>query len=81
MPNSEEELRRIADEIQACKRCPFSRTRTKPVPGEGLLNAQVMFIGEGPGRNEDIEGRPFVGRAGDLLNELLASIRLNRESV
>jgi len=40
-----------------------------------------MFVGEGPGRNEDIEGRPFVGRAGDLLNELLASIRLNRESV
>jgi len=81
MPNSEEELRRIAGEIEACTRCPLSGTRTKPVPGEGLLNAQVMFVGEGRGRNEDIEGRPFVGRAGDLLNELLASIRLNRESV
>ena len=80
MPNSEEELRRIAGEIEACIRCPLSRTRTKPVPGEGPPNAQVMFVGEGPGRNEDIEGRPFVGRAGDLLNELLASIRLNRES-
>jgi len=81
MPNSEEELRRIADEIEACTRCPLSRTRTRPVPGEGPPKAKVMFIGEGPGRNEDIEGRPFVGRAGDLLNELLASIRLNRKSV
>jgi len=81
MPNSEEELRRIAGEIEACTRCPLSRTRTKPVPGEGPPKAEVMFVGEGPGGNEDIEGRPFVGRAGDLLNELLASIRLDRESV
>jgi len=81
MPNSEAKLRRIAGEIEACTRCPLSRTRTKPVPGEGSPNAKVMFVGEGPGRNEDIEGRPFVGRAGDLLNELLALIKLNRESV
>jgi len=81
MPNSEEELRRIAGEIEACTRCALSRTRIKPVLGEGPPKAQVMFVGEAPGRNEDIEGRPFVGRAGDLLNELLASIRLNRESV
>ena len=63
------------------QRMPPFKTRTKPVPGEGPPNAKVMFVGEGPGRNEDIEGRPFVGRAGDLLNERLASIRLNRESV
>jgi len=81
MPNSEEELRRITGEIEACTRCPLSRTRTKTVPGEGPPKAKVMFVGEGPGRNEDIEGRPFIGRAGDLLNELLGSIRLERESV
>jgi len=56
-------------------------TRTNSVPGEGSSNARVMFIGEGSGRQEDVEGRPFVGRAGKLLDELLASIKLDRKSV
>jgi len=51
------------------------------VPGEGNKDPDVMFIGEGPGKNEDIEGRPFVGRAGDLLDELLESVNLDREDV
>lgn len=79
--HSEEKLRRISDEVQACTRCGLSKTRTKPVPGEGPPNARVMFIGEGPGRNEDAEGRPFVGRAGELLEKLLASAKLSRRSV
>lgn len=75
------ELQRISQEVRECTRCLLSRTRTKSVPGEGSPVAQVMFVGEGPGEMEDVEGRPFVGRAGKLLSELLASIKLDRGSV
>lgn len=75
------ELERISQEIQHCTRCHLSTTRTSPVPGNGSPMARVVFIGEGPGRQEDLEGRPFVGRAGKLLDEDLASIKLNRKSV
>lgn len=78
---SDSELERISQEIQHCTRCHLSTTRTNAVPGEGLSNARAMFIGEGPGRQEDLEGRPFVGRAGKLLDELLAPIKLDRKSV
>jgi len=74
-------LQKVAEEIQLCTRCYLSTTRTSPVPGDGSPNARVMFIGEGPGRQEDLEGRPFVGRAGKLLDELLASMKLDRKSV
>lgn len=65
----------------SCKRCDLSRTRINPVFGEGSENADIMFIGEAPGSNEDKQGRPFVGRAGKILDELLASIDLEREDV
>ena len=58
-----------------------SATRTRAVPGEGSQDTEVVFVGEGPGFNEDRQGRPFVGRAGDLLNKLLASIEWPREDV
>ena len=61
--------------------CGLSRTRTRAVPGEGDHNAAVMFIGEGPGFNEDKQGRPFVGRGGQLLDNLIESIGLERKNV
>ena len=74
-------LENIAAEVSACQKCPLHQTRTRAVPGEGPANAQIMFIGEGPGFHEDQSGRPFVGAAGNFLNELLESIGLKREDV
>jgi len=75
------ELATLEQEVSACPLCDLSRTRKRAVPGEGPVDAEVMFIGEGPGSNEDQQGRPFVGPAGRLLNELLASIGLARDQV
>jgi len=71
----------IAAEVRACTNCRLHETRTRAVPGEGDPETEVVFVGEGPGFNEDREGRPFVGRAGDLLVKLLASIGWRREDV
>ncbi len=67
--------------VRVCTLCQLSKGRTNAVPGEGPLNADIMFIGEGPGFHEDRQGRPFVGAAGQFLEELLASIDLTREQV
>jgi len=75
------ELDEIAAEIRTCTACLLHRGRTNTVPGEGPEDAQIMFIGEGPGFHEDQQGRPFVGAAGRFLEELLASINLSREQV
>lgn len=75
------ELSDLAREVAICTRCPLAQARTKAVPGEGPVNASIMFIGEGPGFHEDQQGRPFVGAAGQFLNELLQSIGLKREEV
>ncbi len=74
-------LEAIAAEVRDCTRCRLHETRTKAVPGEGHPDTQVVFVGEGPGYNEDQQGRPFVGRAGDLLVKLLASIQWRRDEV
>ena len=74
-------LEAIAGEIRTCERCRLAATRTKAVPGEGSPDTEVVFVGEGPGFNEDKQGRPFVGRAGDLLNKLLGSIEWPRGDV
>ncbi|MBI2611966.1 uracil-DNA glycosylase [Candidatus Gottesmanbacteria bacterium] len=68
-------------QIEKCRRCPLYKTATHAVPGEGDPNAKIMFVGEAPGRVEDETGRPFVGRAGKLLDQLLASIGIERKSV
>ena len=68
-------------EIALCRQCEIVRTRTKSVPGEGAENAEIMFIGEAPGWHEDQQGRPFVGPAGQFLDELLASINFKRSQV
>jgi len=67
--------------VRACTLCALHRGRTQAVPGEGPVNADIMFIGEGPGFHEDRQGRPFVGAAGQFLEELLASINLTRQQV
>ena len=76
-----EALRVIAGEIAACTECRLAEGRTRAVPGEGAPDADVMFIGEGPGYYEDQQGRPFVGAAGQLLDELLAAIGWQRKDV
>jgi DNA polymerase len=79
--SAEELLEAIAAEITVCPRCRLSETRKKAVPGEGGVKSRVMFVGEGPGRNEDLEGRPFVGQAGKFLDTLLAEAGLIRNEV
>jgi uracil-DNA glycosylase family 4 len=74
-------LEAIADEVRICTRCRLHETRTKAVPGEGDPSTEVVFVGEGPGMNEDREGRPFIGRAGRLLVNLLNHIGWGREDV
>ena len=74
-------LEEIARQVHSCIDCPLSKSRTHAVPGEGPADARIMFIGEGPGYQEDRQGRPFVGPAGRFLEELLASIGLNRDEV
>jgi uracil-DNA glycosylase family 4 len=71
----------IAAEVRACTGCRLAETRTRAVPGEGSPDTEVVLVGEGPGYNEDQQGRPFVGRAGGVLNELLASIEWPRSDV
>ncbi|MCL0028668.1 uracil-DNA glycosylase [Dehalococcoidia bacterium] len=71
----------LVEQIADCTRCPLSQGRTQSVPGEGSLSADIMFIGEGPGFYEDRDGRPFVGPAGNLLEEMLGKIGLNRQDV
>lgn len=71
----------LTEEIANCRKCRLCAARTYPVPGEGDPHARLMFIGEGPGRDEDQTGRPFVGRAGQLLDKMIAAIGLTREEV
>ncbi len=79
--NAEEALAEIAKEVSVCKKCALYHSRKKAVPGEGPANAEIMFIGEGPGFHENEQGRPFVGAAGQFLDELLAQAGLKRSDV
>ncbi len=76
-----ETLNELREHIGDCHRCDLGDTRTRLVFGVGRTDADLMFIGEAPGRNEDLKGEPFVGAAGKLLDELLASIDLTRDDV
>ncbi|WP_148217150.1 type-4 uracil-DNA glycosylase [Acidilobus saccharovorans] len=71
----------IAERVRNCKACPLHRLRTNAVPGEGNLSAKIMLVGEAPGKNEDEQGRPFVGAAGQLLSSLLEQAGLRRQDV
>jgi len=78
---NEERWDNLIKAINDCNQCPLGSQRTHPVIGEGSLDADIMFIGEAPGHNEDRQGIPFVGRAGKILDKLLAHINLKREDV
>ena len=78
---TEESLTQIAKEVALCQKCALHRSRKQSVPGEGPADAEIMFIGEGPGFHENEQGRPFVGAAGNFLNELLGQAGMKREAV
>lgn len=71
----------LLDIINNCAGCPLHENRINVVPGEGTLDAKIMFVGEGPGRDEDLSGRPFVGAAGQLLDKILNAVDIPRESI
>jgi DNA polymerase len=73
-------IEKIAGEIRACYNCSLGKTRTNAAPGEGVLQPLVLVIGEGPGADEDAQGRPFVGKAGQLLDKMLGAIKLSRNT-
>ncbi|MHC4069261.1 MAG: uracil-DNA glycosylase [Planctomycetota bacterium] len=79
--NAAAELEKINDEVGKCRRCELGQTRTNAVPGEGNPNADIFFIGEAPGADEDAQGRPFVGRAGKLLDKIINAMGLKRTDV
>ena len=79
--NPEDILNAVSEEVSTCTKCELHHSRKKAVPGEGPVNSDLMFIGEGPGFHENEQGRPFVGAAGKFLEELLADIGLSREEV
>ncbi len=74
-------LEELGAAVQNCHRCPLARTRTNVVYGEGNPRARLMFVGEGPGGDEDLQGRPFVGRAGQLLDKMIAAMQFSRAEV
>jgi len=74
-------LEEVADQIRNCKKCPLHLTRKNAVPGEGPEGAYIFFVGEAPGKEEDLQGRPFVGAAGEILNTILRDVGIKREEV
>ncbi len=79
--NATERLRQLAETIGECRKCPLHQSRTKAVPGVGSAFARWMFVGEAPGENEDLQGLPFVGRAGQLLDAMIGALNMEREDV
>jgi len=75
------ELTELHEKILRCTLCPLCESRSQAVPGDGPENATLLFVGEAPGLNEDLQGKPFVGQAGNFLNKLLDSIGMAREEV
>jgi len=71
----------IAEKIKTCKKCPLYLTRQNAVPGEGSYHSPVMFVGEAPGEVEDLYGKPFIGKAGQLFSKILQSVTIQREDV
>ncbi|MDP8886216.1 MAG: uracil-DNA glycosylase [Thermoproteota archaeon] len=77
----EDSLEKIAANVRGCPLCKLARTRKNAVPGEGQISAKIMFIGEAPGRSEDEKGKPFVGAAGRILDDLLKKAGIERSQV
>ncbi len=74
-------LQKVKEEVFSCKRCPLFSTKTNYVFGEGNINAKIMFVGEAPGEDEDKQGKPFVGKAGQLLTKMIKAMGYKREEV
>ena len=84
LASDEKRVRLLAmdeNEVRGCPKCRLCETRTKTVFGEGDVDAKIFFLGEGPGENEDLTGRPFVGKAGQLLDKMIVAMGLSRERV
>ena len=81
VPNAQGELDEIAGAVRKCRKCPLGSVRTNAVPGAGDWRADVMFIGEAPGADEDAQGLPFVGRAGGQLDRIIRAMTLSRSEV
>lgn len=81
MTDASDALQALAAEVRVCQRCGLAAGRTNAVPGEGPSHAELMLIGEGPGKNEDAQGRPFIGASGQFLTELIARAGYKREEV
>ena len=79
--SKEERLARLAQAVERCRRCPLYRTRTHAVISDGTPSAQLMFVGEAPGHDEDLQGKPFVGAAGQLLTKMIEAMGLTRQDV
>ncbi|MEF8847366.1 MAG: uracil-DNA glycosylase family protein, partial [Candidatus Paceibacterota bacterium] len=79
MSEEDKKLKKIKEEVVDCQKCPLYKNRIKPVIGEGDHQADIMFVGEAPGAEENKTGRPFCGKAGDILNDLLKSVGIKRE--
>ena len=80
-PETESAMTAVREEILACRKCGLAAGRMQSVPGEGRTSTPLMFVGEGPGRDEDQQGRPFVGRAGQLLTKIIAAMTFDRGDV
>jgi len=74
-------IEEVAEKCKSCEKCPLYLSRTRVVPGEGDTKSKVMFIGEAPGEEEDLKGKPFVGKAGQLLTKILQSVDIKREDI
>jgi len=81
MLEKEKLIKELENQIKVCQKCELHKLRNNAVPGEGNVNSKIMLIGLGPGKEEDLQGRPFVGAAGRFLNELLARVGIKREDV
>jgi len=81
MMNVDQLLAELADEIRVCPKCRLAETRTNAVPGAGATAATIMFVGEGPGEQEDLSGEPFVGKSGQLLTRELEKIGISRGEI
>lgn len=80
-PSPAELLAAVARRVAACRRCPLHATRTHTVPGTGTDRPEILFVGEAPGEDEDLQGKPFVGRAGELLTRMIEAMGFRREEV
>ncbi len=79
--NKQEKINQIKESVDVCRKCELYKEAENAVVGEGNLDSEIVFVGEAPGFNEDKQGKPFVGKAGNVLDELLGSVNLSREDI